>query len=274
MVKRRIRKGKAVSNDPIVVKKSRGIAEIYLNRSDSLNAIDRDMGEQLWNALEDCERDNDVKVVVVKGIGRAFCAGGDIKGMKDSLNSNPNRFLKELTRPVHGAIVAIRNLSKPVIAQVNGPAYGAGFGLVLACDLVIASDKAIFCQAFANIGATPDSSSTFFLPRLVGLQKASEIFFFAKMIGAEEGYQLGFVNRVVPEGKIDEITQELAMKLAKGPSMVYSKIKRLINSGILQTIETQLEDERQLVSESGTTEDFKEGVRAFFEKRQPEFKGE
>ena len=257
----------------LLLEKKECIATIILNRPGSLNALNIPLAEELLDALESCGHDNCTRVVILKGAGKAFCAGGDIKGMKDSLSEDPSLFLKKLTRLAHGVILAIRNLQKPVIAEVQGMASGAGFSLTLASDFVVTSKDAQFNMAYTNIGLSPDLGSSFILPRLIGLQRANELFFTGRMIDAEEGLRLGFINRVVPGDKLDEATMELATQLAQRPPLALETTKALVNQSLFRGLEAQLEAERTKISESGATEDFKEGLNAFFEKRRPSFRG-
>jgi len=257
----------------LLLEKSGYIATIILNRPESLNALNISLAGELLDAVEDCSRDDNIRVVVLKGTGRAFCAGGDIKGMKDSLREDPTLFLKKLTRLAHGVVLAIRELRKPVIAEVQGMASGAGFSLVLACDFVVASKSARFNLAYLNIGLSPDLGSSFVLPKLIGLQRTNELFFTARMVDPEEGLRLGFINQVVADEEIDKKTAELAKYLSQRPPLAMAKTKELINRSLFLGIESQLEMERTRISESGGTEDFREGLGAFFEKRTPSFKG-
>jgi 2-(1,2-epoxy-1,2-dihydrophenyl)acetyl-CoA isomerase len=257
----------------ILLEKKGLIATIFLNRPESLNSLNIPLAEEFWDALESLDRDEEIKAVVVKGKGKAFCAGGDIKAMKDTLDKDPSGFIKKLTRPCHGIILAMRNLQKPIIAQVHGFASGAGLSLVLASDLVIAARSARFNLAYSNVGLSPDLGCSFILPRLIGLQQANELFFTGKIIDAEEGYKLGFVNQVVTDEKLEEATQEWAGKLIQKPPLVLAKMKVLVNQSLFRGLEAHLEAERLKVSESGATEDFREGVNAFFEKRRPIFRG-
>jgi 2-(1,2-epoxy-1,2-dihydrophenyl)acetyl-CoA isomerase len=262
-----------MNSQNLFLQKNESIATIILSRPESLNALDIPFAEEFWDIIEECGREDKVRVVIIKAQGKAFCAGGDVKAMRDSLDKDPVSFLKKLTRPAHGMIIAIRNLQKPVIAQVHGMVSGGGFGLVLACDCVIASKSTRFNLAYSNIGLTPDMGSSFILPRLIGLQKACELFFTGKMIDAEEGLRLGFVNLVVPDEKLEEVTLEWASQLAQRPPLALAKTKSLINQSLFRGIEAQLEAERTEISESARTEDFKEGLAAFFEKRPPLFHG-
>lgn len=257
----------------VLLEKKDLVAIIILNRPESLNALNIALAEDLWDTLENCDRDENVRVVIIKAKGRAFCAGGDVKAMRDSLDKDSSLFLKELTRPAHGIALAIRHLPKPVIAQVHGMASGAGFGLVLACDFVIASKSAQFNLAYSNIGLSPDMGSSLILPKLIGLQRANELFFTARIIDAEEGLRIGFINRVVADDKIDETTLELAMHLTQRPPLALAKTKTLINQSLFSGMEAQLEAERGKIGESGATEDFREGLIAFFKKRRPVFCG-
>ncbi|MFQ6059124.1 MAG: enoyl-CoA hydratase/isomerase family protein [Anaerolineae bacterium] len=251
-----------------------GVATITLNRPESLNALNQQMAEELLDALERCKQDA-VRAVVIKGAGRGFCAGGDVRAMRELVEKGaPEEFFRDALGAVHQAILAIRNLPKPVLASIHGFASGAGFNLALACDLRIATETARFNQAFVRLGLIPDAGGTFFLPRMVGLGKASELFFSGEFLDAPEALRLGFLNRVVPEGELESATRELATRLAKGPTLAIGRIKALINQGLVATdLASHLEREQQAQIASSRTEDFQAGVAAFFEKREPEFKG-
>lgn len=257
----------------ILLRKEGPIATIILNRPENLNALNISLAGELLDALESCSHDHSTRVVILKGAGKAFCAGGDIKGMKNSLIEDPSLFLKKLSRLAHSVILAIRELKKPVIAEVQGMASGAGFSLILACDFVVASKNARFNLAYLNIGLSPDLGSSFIFPKLIGLQRANELFFTARIIDSEEGLRLGFINQLVAEEEIDKKTLELAKYLSQRPPLAMAKTKELINRSLLSGIESQLEIEKTRISESAGTEDFREGLGAFFEKRSPSFKG-
>lgn len=259
--------------ETIIFKKEDGVATITLNRPDVLNALNYQMAEDLFEAIKKCGEDAAIKTVVITGAGRAFCAGGDVNAMRASFDDSPAAFIKGLTKRAHKAILGIRNLKKPVIVSINGFATGIGFTMTLACDLRVASEKAYFSSGFIRVGLIPDGGGTYFLPRLVGLGKATELFFTSDVIDANEALKLGIVNKVVPEDDLERSTKELAIKLAKGPPLAIAKTKALINQGLTSDIESQLENERQAQILSSQTDDFKEGLTAFFEKREPKFQG-
>lgn len=250
-----------------------GIATITLNRPTSFNALNLEMGRELVDAIEKCTKDAQIKSVVITGAGKAFCAGGDLKAAKERLNDSPSDFFRELTKFFHRVILGIRMMPKPVIASINGPAAGAGFSLALACDLRIASEKATFKQAYTSVGLVPDGGLTFHLPKLVGLGKTSELIFLDKGIASGEAEKLGLVNQVFPEAKLKEATLEVAKRLAEGPNLAFARAKALLNKALISRLESQLEDERQGVISSSETDDFREALSAFFEKRKPKFKG-
>ncbi len=257
----------------IILEKEDGVATITLNRPASFNALNFEMGKELVDAIEKCTKDVGVKVLVVTGAGKAFCSGGDLKAAKEWSGNNFGDFFRQLTKFLDRVILDIRMVPKPVIASVNGPAAGAGFSLALACDLRIASDKALFRQAFTSVGLVPDCGWTFHLPKLVGLGKASELVFLDKVLTAEEAEKLGLVSHVVPEAKLKEVTSEVAEQLARGPSLAFARAKALLNSVWTSSLESQLENERQKIALSGETKDFREALSAFFEKRKPKFSG-
>jgi len=257
----------------IILEEEDGVATITLNRPNSFNALNLEIGRELVDAIEKCTKDVRAKVLVITGAGRAFCAGGDLKAAKERLDGNPSDFFRDLTKFFHRVILDIRMMPKPVIASINGPAAGAGFSLALACDIRIASEKAIFKQAYTSVGLVPDGGLTFHLPKLVGLGKATELIFLDKGISAGEAEKLSLVNQVVPEEKLKEATLEVAKRLAKGPSLAFARAKALLNKALISSLESQLEDERQGVIVSGDTEDFREALLAFFERREPKFKG-
>ena len=257
----------------IVLEEDDGVATITLNRPANFNALNLEMGRELVEAIEKCTKNVRVKAVVITGAGKAFCAGGDLKAAKERLDNSPSDFFRELTKFFHRVILDIRMMPKPVIASINGPAAGGGFSLALACDLRIASDKATFKQAYTSVGLVPNGGLTFHLPKLVGLGKASELIFLDKGITAGEAEKLGLVNQVAPEAKLKEATSEVAKRLAKGPSLAFARAKALLNQALINSLESQLEIERQGVVLSGETEDFREAVLAFFEKRKPKFQG-
>lgn len=258
----------------IILMKEEGIATITLNRPDKLNAINTEMAQELFLSVDEVARDKETKVVVLTGAGRGFCSGADLETLtagefgsiidkKDWVQSAGAHFVKRLA-----------NLEKPVITAVNGPAIGAGFGLALAGDYIIASDKASFSMIFVRMGLIPDSASLFLLPRLLGVSKAKEICFSGDSIDAMEAERIGLVNKVVATDQLKSATTELASRLAQGPSKAIAFMKTIINIGLnTNNIDTVIAHEAQAQVLLFETEDFKEGTKAFFEKRLPEFKG-
>jgi len=257
----------------IIFEEEDGVATITLNRTASFNAFDSEMAKELVNAIEKCVKNVRIKVLIITGAGKAFCAGGDLKAAKEWPGDNRGDFFRQLTKFFHRLILDIRMMPKPVIASINGPAAGGGLSLALACDLRIASDRATFRQAYTSVALVPDGGFTFHMPRLVGLGKTSELIFLDKTLNAEEAEKLGLVNQVVPDAKLKEATFEAAKRLARGPSLAFARAKALLNRALINSLESQLENERQEIASSGGTEDFQEALTAFFEKREPKFMG-
>ncbi len=256
--------------DSILLDPREGILTITLNRPDVLNAFNDLMLRELHDALRQAARDAAVRCVVLTGAGRGFCSGQDLRDRGAATFS----FSESLRSRYNPVILQIRTMEKPVIAAVNGVAAGAGCSLALAADLRIASDRASFIEVFARVGLVPDSGSTYFLPRLVGLGKALELSYMADPVDAQEALRLGLVNRVVPHDDLPAQTALLAQRLAAGPTRGYGLTKRAINHALHAPLEQTLDYEAALQEIAGRTADHREGVAAFLEKRQANFKGE
>ncbi|MCL5265137.1 MAG: enoyl-CoA hydratase [Chloroflexi bacterium] len=257
--------------DTILFEKSNGVARVTLNRPASLNALNTPLAQELLDAIVRCHSDSEARVVVITGAGRAFSSGGDVKAMAQS--SDPSATLRLLTGIFHSAFANITRLPKPVIAGVNGAVAGAGMGLVMACDLAIASEKAKFTVAFNAVALSPDGGTTYFLPRYVGLKKAMDLTMSNRALTAMEACDLGLVNEVVPDHEFAGRLDDLAAKLAQGPTVAFGRTKQLFYRGLGETLETHMESERHSVSDCGLTADFREAVQAFVEKRAPKFEG-
>ena len=258
-------------NNSILIKIENQVAYITLNRPDVFNSFNREMALLLQSILEDCEYNNEVRSIVITGNGKAFCAGQDLKEVTSSeLNPGFKKILEEHYNPI---ITRIRAINKPIIAAVNGVAAGAGANIALSCDLVVASNKASFIQAFSKIGLIPDSGGTFFLPRLIGFQKATALMMLGDKVTAEEAEELGMIFKVISSESFNEEVEKLAVKLANMPTKALGLIKELLNKSITNTLEQQLELEGKLQIEAALSEDYTEGVNAFMEKRKPIFKG-
>ena len=259
-----------MSYEAILVRKAGPVATVTMNRPEALNFLDPIMAQEIESAMADLEKDEEVRAVVVTGAGRAFCAGGDVKFMKQEW---PVYDLVVRMERVTGFIKAMLDLPKPIIASVNGPAVGAGCNIALAADLVLASEKATFCQVFTRIGLIPDCGGIYLLPRRVGMTKAKELILTARTIEAGEAERIGLVNRVVPAEALEEETRKIAAELASGATMAIGIAKRLLNQSYESDFETILQAENSNQVLLRKAEDHREGVRAFFEKRKPEFKG-
>jgi len=258
----------------LLLEKKDGIASITLNAPDKRNALTVKMRESLPLAVDEISKDDEVKVVIVTGAGRAFCAGGDIELMKAHLEGNVNQSRYERLQLVGYWGDVFPKLDKPVIAAINGACVGGGFSLALSCDIRIASEVARFGSVFINIALVPDCGMTYFLPRIVGTSKALELMFTGELINATEAEQLGIVSQVVPSDELMKVTQELAARIAQQPPIALELTKRLVYRGIRDDIARQLDRETYAQQLCFQTSDFKESMLAFLEKRpQPHFKG-
>jgi len=254
-----------------VIAETKGaVLQLTLNRPDSLNAIDEELIGAMRAHLADAAGDS-VRAVTIKGNGRGFCAGGDIRTFDKMLEAGG--ISESMPDRLHEMIEDIRNLPKPVIAVVHGPCAGAGFSLVMACDLAIAADTAKFNLAYAAIALSPDGSSSHFLPRHVGMKKATEMFMRPRGLSAQEVLDLGLVNQVVPADELEAAGDTLASKLAAGPTKAFARVKTLMNTTWTNNLHDQLALETKYIVASSKTADFTEGIKAFLDKRKPEFKG-
>jgi 2-(1,2-epoxy-1,2-dihydrophenyl)acetyl-CoA isomerase len=244
------------------------VLTITLNRPDVLNAFNAAMHKVLGGALKEA-RDADVRAVVLTGAGRGFCVGQDLKEFQSGAGDIGSR----LRGQYHPNVLAIRALEKPVIAAVNGPAAGAGLSFALACDIRLAADSASFVPAFINVGLVPDSGGTFFAARLLGQARAFEWLTSGRKLSAAEAHAWGLVSEVTEVDRLPPRTAELAATLAAMPTKGIGMTKRLLDGAPLRTLEEQLEFEAQLQTAATRSEDFAEGVAAFLEKREPEFRG-
>lgn len=248
------------------------VATITLDRPDAFNALNLALGRELFDAVLEVDEDPEVRCVVVTGAGKAFCAGGDVKDFVDNL-PRIGILIKELTTYLHGAVSRLCRSDKPVIMAVNGVAAGGGMSLALSGDLVVAAESARFTMAYSRIAATPDGSSSYFLPRLIGLRRALELYLTNRVLTAREAQDWGLVTKVVPDAELKGAVAALARELAQGPSRAFGGAKRLFHQSTWESLETQMELEAQAIAASGHTEDFRAGVTAFAAKASPTFRG-
>lgn len=262
-----------MSYEHILLDVADGIARITLNRPDKLNAFAGTMRQEIADVVRSSVADPAVRVLVITGAGRAFCAGADISYMQDLLARNDTTAFSELVEAGREVVTAIRESGKPVIAALNGPAAGGGANLALSCDLRIASDRASIGQTFNRIGLHPDWGGTFFLPRLVGASKALELVFGADMIPADEAYRIGLVNRVVPHDDLGRETDAWALRLAAKPPRALALAKKAIYASERHKLDEMLTVEVRNQLACFQSEDAKEGLAAFLDKRDPVFRG-
>ncbi|MDC0662969.1 enoyl-CoA hydratase/isomerase family protein [Marinobacter sp. SS21] len=253
-----------------------GVAYLTMNRPEARNALSLDMRTELCQRLEQLEADDSVRCVVLRGAGEHFLAGGDVRAFMEFTQLTAEERRRTFTHRIHQLhliMFAMRRLAKPVIASVQGAAAGAGVSLALCCDLVIAAEDAFFTLAYSKIGASPDGSASYYLPRVVGAKKAMEMALLADRYSASEARELGMINWVVPNAELKARTRELAERLARGPTRAFANTKRLLQQSLNTPLEAQLQAEAELFGDSATSDDWVEGVRAFNEKRTPEFNG-
>lgn len=250
---------------------SNGVCTLKLNRPEVFNSFNRKMALDLQAAIDDCEKDSSVRAIVITGEGKAFCAGQDLAEAVDPEGPEMTTIVKEHYNPI---IERIRNIEKPVIAAVNGVAAGAGANIALACDITIAKKSASFIQAFSKIGLIPDSGGTFFLPRIIGMQKALALMFTGDKVSADQAEQLNMIYRSVEDDIFEEEVLKFAETIASMPTRGLGLTKKAVNESFNNTLTAQLSVEETLQTEAGETYDFREGVNAFLEKRKPVFKGE
>jgi 2-(1,2-epoxy-1,2-dihydrophenyl)acetyl-CoA isomerase len=247
-----------------------GVGKIILNRPDALNSFQMDMALEMQSALDTCASDKAVRAILITGAGRAFCAGQDLAAA-----IAPGADIKVIVEKQYNPIILkIRNLEKPVVCAVNGVAAGAGANIAFACDIILSAASASYIQAFSKIGLVPDSGGTFFLPRLVGLQRATALMMLGDKVTSEQALQFGLIYKVIPDDQLMAEADKLVLQLAQMPTKGLGLTKKLLNASLHNNLEQQLTMEGEMQAAAAKTYDNKEGVQAFLEKRKPIFKGE
>jgi 2-(1,2-epoxy-1,2-dihydrophenyl)acetyl-CoA isomerase len=262
--------------DTVLLDVADGVGTLTLNRPDSMNALDVALTRDFIARAAEAEADSSIRCVVLRGAGDAFQAGGDIKSFHGWIDREPEQRRSEIHKMIHDmhpTVMILRRMPKPVVASVHGAAAGFGMSLMLACDLVVVAEDCVFTMAYANLGTSPDGSSTYSLPRVVGLKRAMELALLAERFDAARAYELGLVNRVVPAAELEAETMKLARRLAAGPTRAYAHTKALLNRSLQSAYEEQLQAELESFGDCVANPDFVEGVHAFVEKRKPAFKG-
>ena len=249
-----------------------GVATVALNRPEAANGIDLALGRELMLVAIECDEDPAIRAVVLTGTGKMFCAGGDLKSFAAHGDRLPVA-LKELTVYLHAATSRFARMQAPLVTAVNGMAAGAGMSLAVAGDLVLAGESAQFTMAYTAAGLSPDGSSTYYLPRLIGMRRTQELMFLNRRLSAQEALDWGLVSRVVSDADLASEARALALQLAAGPTRAFGTVKKLLVESFSGTLETQMELEARGIAAMAGTEDGREGVKAFLEKRKPEFRG-
>jgi 2-(1,2-epoxy-1,2-dihydrophenyl)acetyl-CoA isomerase len=244
---------------------------VKFNRPDSLNALNTELAKDFENVVNQVGEEKRVRAVIVTGKGRAFCAGGDLEEFKDA--ADPKQFLYGLAEKVHLSIMKLRTMKAPWIAAINGPCFGVGLSLACCCDLRVASTKAKFSVAFTGVGLSPDSSLLYYLPKIVGLAKATEMTMLNSVLSAEEALRINLVTTVAePENLMDE-SLAMAKRVAEMPTLALGMDKIMLDASYCENLEQHLDLELKCISDSAGTGDFQEGCKAFFERRKPHFRG-
>lgn len=263
-----------MESEHLIYTKNEGIATMTFNRPDKLNAFTPEMYRRMVEIFKSIATDNEVRVFVITGTGRAFCVGADVKSLEQGFTRKPEDMPKDMAEAKGELLtVLLQKTNKPVIAAINGVTAGGGFEIACACDIRIASEKATFSTVFVRRGILPTLGSTYFLPRLMGVDKACELIWTGDLIDAKEAKNIGLVTRVVPHDELLTETQELALKMAKGPPLAISKAKQVIYTGLSMDLDSALDDVIREVAILSQSEDHREAVRAFLEKREPVFRG-
>jgi 2-(1,2-epoxy-1,2-dihydrophenyl)acetyl-CoA isomerase len=250
-----------------------GVATITLNRPNDGNACDQIMMDDLFDAATECDQNDAIRAVVLTGAGKMFCVGGDLGSFIES-GDKVGQLLTNMTKSFHGAISIFNRMNAPVICAVNGVAAGGGMSVAISCDLVLAAESAKFAMAYTAAGLTPDGSSSYFLPRLVGLRRAKELMLTNRRITAEEALGYDMIDRVVPDADLQAEAQKLAAGFAAGPTAAFGGVKRLLAGTFAETLESQMTREARTIIKRAKNHDAQEGLDAFFNKRKPEFRGE
>jgi len=246
------------------------VAKIILSRPEVYNSFNKDMALAMQDILDQCASDTDVRAIYITGAGKAFSAGQDLSEVVEATDLPIEKIVAEHYNPI---VKRIRIIEKPVVAAINGVAAGAGANIALACDVVIAAESASFIQAFSKIGLIPDSGGTFFLPRLIGFQKASALMMLGDKISAQQAESMNMIYKCIPDNQFVEESWKIAVKLSQMPTKGLGFTKQLLNQTISNDLEAQLQMEDEMQAAAGKTEDYAEGVKAFLEKRKPVFKG-
>jgi len=261
-----------MSYEQILFEIEGAVARITLNRPKAANGLDMQMARELMYAALECDERPEVRAVVLTGAGKMFCAGGDLKSFAAYGDEISTR-LKEITTYLHAATSRFARMDAPLITAVNGMAAGAGMSLAVAGDLVLAGESAKFTMAYTAAGLSPDGSSSFYLPRLIGMRKTQELMLTNRRLSAAEALEWGMVSRVVPDAELADQSMELARELAQGATLAYGTVKKLLLTSFNESLETQMELEARGIAASGRSEDGREGITAFLEKRAPRFQG-
>ncbi|MGH2569870.1 MAG: enoyl-CoA hydratase/isomerase family protein [bacterium] len=262
------------SREAIASEIREGVALVTLNRPEAMNAVSPELARGLLETLSQLPDDGSVRAILVAGTGRAFCSGGDIRAMSAALDEDPKAFFLDLTESLHGIALALLRAEVPTIAAVNGVAAGFGFGLALACDLVVASERATFSMAHGQVAQIPDGGGWYLLPRVVGRKRALDLYLTRRVLDAKTAESWGIINEILPVANFREVAFGFAREIAQGPTLAYRHAKHRLDDAWHQPLEEYVANQRRVIAELGGSKDFEEGVRAFLERRAPEFRGE